>query len=126
MARAGGLATVQRSAVNQTDSEGDEDRQILEDYMGDQKHKLDTMSEEERNDLLIEAKARMLANQYGKHRHAHERPRLPPGFWRTDMTDTQELERDQEEARKLEREKVMERYREAMRPGGLWKFSDEP
>lgn len=126
MARAGGLATVQRSAVNQTDSEGDEDRQILEDYMGDQKHKLDTMSEEERNDLLIEAKARMLANQYGKHRHAHERPRSPPGFWRTDMPDTQELERDQEEARKLEREKVMERYREAMRPGGLWKFSDEP
>lgn len=115
MARAGGLT-----------SAGDEDSQILEDYMGDQKHKLETMGEQEKHDLLIEAKARLLANQYGKHRYAHERPRSPPGFWRTDMPSTQELERDQEDARKLEREKVMERYREAMRPGGLWKFADEP
>ncbi|GAD97332.1 conserved hypothetical protein [Paecilomyces variotii No. 5] len=115
MARAGGLT-----------STDDEDRQILEDYMGDQRHKLSTMGEDEKHDILIEARARLLANQYGKHRYTHERPRSPPGFWRTDMPSTQELEQDQEDARKLEREKVMERYREAMRPGGIWRFADEP
>lgn len=69
--------------------------------------------------------ARVIANMYGKHRHHHQRPRSPPGFWRADMPSTQDLERDREEARKYEREKVKERYREAMRPGGLWKYADE-
>ncbi|KAL2007153.1 hypothetical protein VTN00DRAFT_8591 [Thermoascus crustaceus] len=118
MVRAGGLA----SASSDSDSV---DLQILEDYLGDQKDMLNTMSDKERQDLLIDAKARLLANQYGKHRYTHERARSPPGFWRADMPDTQELEQDREAARKLEREKVMERYREAMRPGGLWKFADE-
>ena len=69
--------------------------------------------------------ARAIANKYGKHRHHHQRPRSPPGFWRTDMPSTQDLERDREEARKYEREKVKERYLEANRPGGLWKYADE-
>lgn len=118
MVRAGGLASAS------SDSDG-ADLQILEDYLGDQKDMLNTMSDKERQDLLIDAKARLLANQYGKHRYTYERARSPPGFWRADMPDTQELEQDREAARKLEREKVMERYREAMRPGGLWKFADE-
>lgn len=103
----------------------DGDLQILEEFLGDQKDRLNTMSDKERQELLIDAKARLLANQYGKHRYTHERARSPPGFWRADMPDTQELEQDREAARQLEREKVMERYREAMRPGGLWKFADE-
>ncbi|RMJ25423.1 hypothetical protein PHISP_03701 [Aspergillus sp. HF37] len=69
--------------------------------------------------------ARALANCYAKHRHHHQRPRSPPGFWRADMPSTQDLERDREEARKYEREKVKERHREAMRPGGLWMYVDE-
>lgn len=69
--------------------------------------------------------ARALANCYAKHRHQHQRPRSPPGFWRADMPNTQDLERDREEARKYEREKVNERHREAMRPGGLWMYADE-
>ncbi|KAL1967245.1 hypothetical protein VTN77DRAFT_3291 [Rasamsonia byssochlamydoides] len=101
------------------------DRRILEEYLGDQKHVLDELSDREREDLLVEAKARFLADRYGRHRYAHERPRSPPGFWRTDMPSTQELARDREEAKALEREKIKERYREAMRPGGLWKFADE-
>ncbi|KAJ5199584.1 DNA repair protein Sae2/CtIP [Penicillium cf. griseofulvum] len=36
-----------------------------------------------------------------------------------------EEEDDLEAAKKLEREKVEERYREAMRPGGLWTWADE-
>lgn len=103
----------------------DEDLEILENYLGDQKHKLKTMSEDERDQLLIDARAEALAARYGKHRYAHERHNSPPGFWRTDMPSTQEQERDWEEARQMEREKVASRYREAMRPGGMWKFADE-
>ncbi|KAL5046961.1 hypothetical protein BDW71DRAFT_180747 [Aspergillus fruticulosus] len=86
---------------------------------------LDAFSPEIRDNLLVEAKTRVFANQFGKHRHQHHRSGTPPGFWRTEMPGTQELEGDREEARRLEREKVQERYREAMRPGGLWRFADE-
>jgi hypothetical protein len=41
------------------------------------------------------------------------------------MPDTQDEESDREAAERLEREKVEERYREAMRPGGLWTWADE-
>lgn len=118
MARLGGSPT--RSSKEQEQ----EDQRILEEYVGDDRRLLDGLSAEDREDLLVEARARALANQYGKHRHDHERARTPPGFWRTDMPDTQELESDREAAQRLEREKVEERYREAMRPGGLWTWAD--
>ncbi|KKZ59195.1 hypothetical protein EMCG_05443 [[Emmonsia] crescens] len=102
-----------------------EDRQVLDEYLGDNKIVLKTMTEKELRELLLDARTRHLANQFGKHRHVHERARSPPGFWRTDMPSTQELERDREEARRTEQEKLAERYREAMRPGGLWRFADE-
>ncbi|KAJ6032433.1 DNA repair protein Sae2/CtIP [Penicillium herquei] len=119
MARFGGLPA--RSPAEQKQ----EDQRLLEEFVGDDRHVLDGMNEEEREQLLVEARTRALANQYGKHRHTHQRPQSPPGFWRTDMPSTQELEEDREAARKLEREKVEERYREAMRPGGLWTWADE-
>ncbi|KAL5362954.1 peroxisomal membrane protein-domain-containing protein [Aspergillus floccosus] len=103
----------------------EEDRKILEEYLGDDKHLLDGLTEEEWKNYLEDAKARRLANSFGKHRHNHQRSSTPPGFWRTDMPDTQELEQDRQEAKKLEREKIKERYREAMRPGGMWKFADD-
>lgn len=105
----------------------EENNLILEEYLGEegQRHRIERLSVEERNRLLVEAKARKFANQYGKHRHAHQRARTPPGFWRTDMPDTQELEADALDAERFEREKVEERYREAMRPGGLWTWADE-
>ncbi|GIK02634.1 hypothetical protein Aspvir_006690 [Aspergillus viridinutans] len=104
--------------------DGEEEHKMLEDYLGEEKHLLDQLSAEERQSLLHEARARRMANLYSKHRHDHQRPSTPPGFWRTDMPDTQELEHDREVANNLEREKVKERYREAMR-GGMWKFADE-
>ncbi|KAJ5105154.1 DNA repair protein Sae2/CtIP [Penicillium alfredii] len=102
-----------------------EDRRILEEYVGDNQQLLERLNDDDRQSLLVEARARDLANQYGRHRHQHQRPRTPPGFWRTDMPDTQEAEADREVAGKLEREKVEERYREAMRPGGMWTWADE-
>ncbi|KAJ5984392.1 DNA repair protein Sae2/CtIP [Penicillium waksmanii] len=116
MARLGGLPTNNQEQENQ---------QILEEYLGEERHRLEGLSSEDRERLLIEAKARVIANQYGKHRHTHQRARTPPGFWRTEMPDTQELEADWAAAGNLERDKVEERYREAMRPGGLWTWADE-
>ncbi|KAJ5414444.1 DNA repair protein Sae2/CtIP [Penicillium cosmopolitanum] len=116
MARLGGLPTNNQEQENQ---------RILEEYLGEERHRLEGLSSEDRERLLIEAKARAIANQYGKHRHTHQRARTPPGFWRTEMPDTQELEADWAAAGNLERDKIEERYREAMRPGGLWTWADE-
>ncbi|CEJ54718.1 hypothetical protein PMG11_01014 [Penicillium brasilianum] len=117
-----------RMGVHSTDASAEqqeEDQRILEEYVGEDRHLLEGLSDKDRENLLVEARARALANQYGRHRHTHERARSPPGFWRTEMPSTQEIEADREAARKLEREKVEERYREAMRPGGLWTWADE-
>lgn len=119
MAKVGGLSVL--SGRKSTD----EDQEILENYLGDRKYRLKAMNEDERFDLLIDAKAEALAARYGRHRYAHERHHSPPGFWRADMPSTQELEEDREQARRMEREKVESRYREAMRPSGMWKFADE-
>ncbi|KAJ5126214.1 DNA repair protein Sae2/CtIP [Penicillium atrosanguineum] len=119
MARLGGLA------ANTSAEQAEKDQRILEEYVGEDRHLLDGLGGQDRDNLLVEARARILANQYGRHRHTHQRARSPPGFWRTDMPDTQEIESDREAAQRLEREKVEERYREAMRPGGLWAWADE-
>lgn len=119
MARLGGLPG--KSGAEQEE----EDQAILQEFVGEDTQLLRNMSGKERENLLVEARARALANQYGRHRHTHQRAQSPPGFWRTDMPDTQEVEEDLEAAKRLEREKVEERYREAMRPGGLWTWADE-
>ncbi|KAI3322438.1 SAE2-domain-containing protein [Xylariaceae sp. AK1471] len=98
---------------------------LLESYLGDDCHRLSTMSEVEKEALWVEAKIRELANESGKHRHRFPRMSTPPGFWRTDFPSTQEGEEYNEEAVNLEREIIEERYREAMRPRGLWIFRDE-
>ena len=119
MARLGGLPGNSGAEQEKADAE------LLREFVGENTQLLDTLSDQERGDLLIEARARALANQYGRHRHIHQRAQSPPGFWRTDMPSTQEEELDRTAAKELEREKVEERYREAMRPGGLWIFADE-
>ncbi|KAL4868204.1 DNA repair protein endonuclease SAE2/CtIP C-terminus-domain-containing protein [Aspergillus spectabilis] len=101
------------------------DREVLEEYLGEEKELLDRLSSPDRQRLLVEAKARVFSNRFGRHKHQHHRPGTPPGFWRAEMPGTQELEKDREEAQKREREKVRERYREAMRLGGQWIFADE-
>lgn len=119
MARLGGLPSKDSTEQQQ------EDDKLLEAYLGEERRSLDELNTEDRERLLTEAKARAIANQYGRHRHAHQRPRTPPGFWRTEMPSTQDLEADWEAASHLERDKIEERYREAMRPEGVWTFADE-
>lgn len=104
--------------------EDDADRRLLENFLGTDRERLETMTSEDRAELLLDAKTKQLAEAYGRHRHAHDRPKSPPGFWRTDMPGTQEMEQDRIEAQKRVRQAVEERRREAAR-GGMWKFADE-
>ncbi|KAL4912164.1 DNA repair protein endonuclease SAE2/CtIP C-terminus-domain-containing protein [Aspergillus aurantiobrunneus] len=101
------------------------DHEILEEYLSEGNNLMDTLSPGDRENLLLEAKAKVFSDRFGKHRRQHHRPGTPPGFWRAEMPGTQELEKDREEAQRLRREKVKERYKEAMRPGGRWIFADE-
>ncbi|KAI9743992.1 MAG: hypothetical protein M1818_002726 [Claussenomyces sp. TS43310] len=109
----------------QTSSQEERDRRLLEDFLGSRRDQLLTMSMSEKSSLLVQARARDLAKKHGKHRYTFERRRSPPGFWRADFPTTQEEEEDRAEAAKIERGLVEQRYNEAMREGGAWMFRDE-
>ncbi|KIW13617.1 hypothetical protein PV08_08808 [Exophiala spinifera] len=79
-----------------------------------------------RANLLHEARAKRLANLYGRaHRETFERARSPPGFWNTEFPSTQEDKENREQSRQREREEVERRYHDAKRGGGRWLFADE-
>lgn len=105
--------------------EHDEEDRLLQEHLGINSASVTRLPESERATLLIEAKAKKLANGFGRHRQNFERPTSPAGFWRTDMPTPQEAETDREEARRAERGKVEVRWREALRGDGKWKFRDE-
>ena len=102
-----------------------ENQRLLEEYLGNDVAALRHMSATKKQELLVHAKAKQIADEYGKHRRIVERGISPPGFWRTDMPTTQENAVDKEAARTAERQQVEERYREAMRTNGRWLFRDE-
>ena len=102
------------------------DAQVFEEYLGPNFATLvGAHAPDKRKDLLVQARAHGLAKQHGKHRHAFERGSTPPGFWRTDMPNTQEEKEDHAKAHEMEMRKIEERWREAMREGGRWLFRDE-
>ena len=101
-----------------------EENSLLRWFLGENA-KIDSLSEEDRKKALLSGQTKAFADQHGKHRYAFERPSTPPGFWRTDMPSTQEFEYDRGNAKKTELEKKEERYKEAMKPEGKWRFRDE-
>lgn len=102
-----------------------DDELTLQGYLGSAYASvIHSATAQERQKMLLEARAKAFADTHGKHREVFQRNRTPPGFWRTEMPSTQELEQDWEEARKMDRQKVEERWREAMR-GGRYIFRDE-
>lgn len=112
---------VEMGAVQSTKS----DNQVLEEYLGsDYATLMSAYGPDTRKELLTKARAYAFASEHGKHRHVFERRSTPPGFWRIDMPTTQEEEQDRAKAFSLERKKVEERWREAMR-GERWLFRDE-
>lgn len=103
-----------------------DDELTLQGYLGGGYSQLiKNATPEEKKQMLIDARTKAFADQHGRHRQVFERRNTPPGFWRTDMPTTQEEEEDREEARRMERQKVEGRWREAMRGGGRYIFKDE-
>ncbi|RMZ06813.1 hypothetical protein D0862_04502 [Hortaea werneckii] len=106
---------------------GKSDAELLEEHLGPNWQQIiGAFTPEKRSRLLEEARTTQFANRYGKHRHAFERRSTPPGFWRTEFPTTQEEAADRAKAQELTKQKVEERWREAMREGdGMWLFRDE-
>ncbi|KAK5107123.1 hypothetical protein LTR62_001713 [Meristemomyces frigidus] len=102
------------------------DAEVLETYLGlDWPTVIGACTPDQRKQHLQQARAAAFANQYGKHRNVFERQSTPPGFWRTDMPSTQEEEEYRAQAHAMTRQQVAERWRDAVRGGGRWKFRDE-
>ncbi len=112
---AGGSAVLSRIA----------DAKMMEEYMGSEAYRLIDMTREEREETWLKAKIQDLADRYGRHRHRYARRPSPPGYWDPDFPTTQEIEQNKEEAEKMERAMVEDRWRAAMRGGGRWLFRDE-
>ncbi|KAI9725647.1 MAG: hypothetical protein M1828_002932 [Chrysothrix sp. TS-e1954] len=86
---------------------------------------LPPLTSQQRAKHLQDARAKILADMYGAHKQRFERPKTPPGFWRVGFPSTQEGVEDRRIAEEEEREKVRERWVEARREGGRWRFRDE-
>ncbi|KAL8794042.1 MAG: hypothetical protein Q9195_003342 [Heterodermia aff. obscurata] len=100
------------------------DYNVLKEYMGDHYSNWSRLSDEEKDAEWTRAQGWDFGRRFGKHK-APDRARTPPGFWNVDVDSTQEIRKQKEAAEKMAREEVTERWREAMRPGGRWKFADE-
>ncbi|GAB7366088.1 hypothetical protein MBLNU230_g7653t1 [Neophaeotheca triangularis] len=104
---------------------GKSDAQVLQDYLGpDWETTIGSYARPKRNEMLISARAYALANLHGKQKQAFARRSTPPGFWRTDFPTTQDRVEDRRKALEAEKEKIHERWLEALR-GGMWMFRDE-
>ncbi|KAK7908242.1 hypothetical protein PG985_015545 [Apiospora marii] len=101
---------------------------LLENWLGDEVWRLSSMSEDEKEAMWLKAKTQQVANEYGKaHRHRVQRATTPPGYFNVDFPSTQQLNEDNQLTAVMQRERVEERYREAMKPNqtGRWLFRDE-
>ncbi|KXJ91152.1 hypothetical protein Micbo1qcDRAFT_163925, partial [Microdochium bolleyi] len=72
---------------------------LIENWLGDDAHKLAEMSAADKERTWEEAKMAELAKTCGRVKHRFQRQRTPPGAWRTDFPSTQEEEAYKEEAR---------------------------
>lgn len=109
---------------NENNNDNDDEKLILDSLGGDTQRAMN-LSEMEREMILNEARVRLFADRFGKHRQLYGRGRSPVGFWDVGFPSTQEEERNREEARGRGREMVEERYWEAMRKEGMWVFADD-
>ena len=109
-------------------NEEEADEVSLLEHLNNDYAQLRSMSRTDKDNMLAQIRAQQMGNAIGKHKlTGYERAQTPPGFWRADMPSTQEVEADRKEAKGLERQKVQERWHEAMADDGkgLWKFRDE-
>lgn len=104
-----------------------EDRRLLHHHLGASYSRefVNGLSEEALQELLVQARTKLLSDRHGRHKRVWERAKSPPGFWRADMPNTQEEETDRDEAARMVRERVRERWEDARRGSGRWMFRDE-
>ncbi|KAI4273246.1 MAG: hypothetical protein LQ337_004779 [Flavoplaca oasis] len=98
---------------------------MLEDYLGDQAYRLKSMSRKQKTETLLQAKTKIVADHYGRHREVFAREPSPVGYWDVDMPNSQQAAEYGRLAEIQTRQKVQQRYQEAMKKDGLWKFRDE-
>ncbi|KAL8747557.1 MAG: hypothetical protein Q9190_000596 [Brigantiaea leucoxantha] len=120
------------TAEEEDEDEEEEEQQLLRDLLGNEQyeqlsrlHDGTVTNEEEKAELLLQAKTKIIANRFARHRRVYAREPSPCGYWETDMPTTQQLEEMRREAEARNRFKVEERWREAMKEDGMWKFRDE-
>ena len=105
-------------------SDGAEDHRLVKEYMGDNYPQWRKMNQKEKDEEWMMAQKWNFGKTFGRHKD-NGRQATPPGYWRVDMASTQERAQDEEEAERMEREKVEGMWREAMRKGGAFLFADE-
>ncbi|KAL8664158.1 MAG: hypothetical protein Q9202_003236 [Teloschistes flavicans] len=108
-------------------SQEDEDQQIMQDFLGPgAAGKLRRMTGAEKAETLLQAKTKILADHFGRHREVYAREPSPVGFWDVDMPNSQEAKEQGRLAEIRMRQKVEERWREAKKgDDGVWKYRDE-
>ncbi|KAL2036662.1 hypothetical protein N7G274_010612 [Stereocaulon virgatum] len=103
----------------------DIDQRLMEDFVGGDRRRLSRMSAEEEKEILTKAQMQQFADQFGKHKQRFDRAQSPVGFWDVEFPSTQEDEQNRKAVEIRKREKVKERYWEAVREGGRYVFADE-
>lgn len=98
---------------------------MMEDYLGDRAYRLKSMTKEYKAEILLQAKTKIMADHYGRHRESYAREPSPVGYWDVDMPTSQEAAEMGRLAEMRTRKKVEERYHEAVKQDGQWKFRDE-
>lgn len=114
-------ATLPRGAMEMPNDE------LLFEFLGPESEaKIQSLTPMARENLIHEARAKKVANAFGKmHRRASDRPKTPPDYWGLDVLGSQEGRKSHEQGLLLAREEVEKRYHEAMKENGLWLFADE-
>ncbi|KAF2097320.1 hypothetical protein NA57DRAFT_77573 [Rhizodiscina lignyota] len=105
----------------------EEDHRLLRQHLGDSydREAIKHMPQAEREELIIQARIRLLSDRHGRHKKFWERPKSPPLYWRTDMPSTQEMKEAREKEELVRRYQVKERWEDALRGNGRWIFADE-
>ena len=79
--------------------ENENDKTLIADYLGGDIQRLGKLSEKERKEILSDARFKQFADKFGKHRTLFSRAKSPVGFWDVGFPNTQEEEKNREEAR---------------------------
>lgn len=103
------------------------DEEALQHFFGaDWRLHMAFRSPDDQKEITVLAHEHMANSSRTSHLSSRpDRAKSPPGFWRMDMPDTQELKADQKAAEEAEQRMIEERWHEALRANGKWLFRDE-